>query len=171
MAQWREPRVVVGVDGSPGSLAALRRAVPEAAARGAVLVPLLAGRPPDDAAARRLLDAALRQAAGGWPDGVVVRPVVASGPAGAALVAEVGGPGDLLLLGADGRHHRPHRRHGLPHLRGTRTAHHCRAHAPCPVLTVPADRPSAPTPLPAPPRSGAPGPGPDPGRRAVVRAA
>ncbi|MGW4696976.1 universal stress protein [Kitasatospora cineracea] len=131
----REPLVVVGVDGSPGSLAALRRAVPEAAARGAVLVPLLAGGP-SDAAARRLLDAALRHAVGGWPGGVVVRPVVAAGPAGPALVAAVGGPEDLLLLGSDG-----HRRPGLRHLRGARTEHHCRAHGRCPVLSVPADPP------------------------------
>ncbi|QKW20340.1 universal stress protein [Kitasatospora sp. NA04385] len=133
MAEVREPRVVVGVDGSPGSLAALRRAVVEAAARGAVLVPLLAG-PPSEAAARRLLDGALRHAVGGWPDGVVVRPVVVAGAAGPALVAAVGGPDDLLLLGA-----REHRRH----LRGARTERHCRLHAPCPVRAVaaPADRP------------------------------
>ncbi|MEV7216751.1 universal stress protein [Kitasatospora cineracea] len=149
----QEPRVVVGVDGSPGSLAALRRAVPEAAARGAVLVPLLAGCP-SDAAARRLLDAALRHAVGGWPGGVVVRPVVAPGPAGPALVAAVGGPEDLLLLGTD--RHRHH--HGLPHLRGARTEHHCRTHSRCPVLTVPADPP-------------VPYPGPPTGPRTPVRAA
>ncbi|WP_081539872.1 MULTISPECIES: universal stress protein [Kitasatospora] len=119
-------RVVVGVDGSPGSLAALRRAVVEAAGRGAVLVPLLAGQPSEQAA-RRVLDAALRHAVGGWPGGVVVRPVVAAGAAGPALVAAAGGPDGLLLLGADGRRH---------HMRGARTERYCRSHARCPVLAV-----------------------------------
>ncbi|KDN84569.1 hypothetical protein KCH_36610 [Kitasatospora cheerisanensis KCTC 2395] len=119
--------MVVGVDGSAASLAALRRAAVEAAARGAVLVPLFAGRTPDRTA-RRLLDGALRSAFGGWPGGLVVRPTVAAGPPGPALVAAVAGPGDLLVLGAAAR------RHWHPH--GDRAVRHCRGHCPCPVLTV-----------------------------------
>ncbi|RKE19967.1 universal stress protein [Streptomyces sp. TLI_171] len=128
MERTVEFRVVVGVDGSPASLAALRRAVAVAAARDAVLVPLLAGRPAGRAA-RRLLDAALRAAVDGWPGGVLVRPAVVPGPAGPALVAAVSGPADLLVLGAPGRPRRPHRH-------GDRAARYCRAHAPCSVLTV-----------------------------------
>ncbi|WP_043915095.1 universal stress protein [Kitasatospora griseola] len=126
-----ETRVVVGVDGSPDSPAALRRAALEASVRGAVLVPVLARRPADrvpERAARLLLDAAFDAALGGRPSDVLVHPTVVAGLPGPTLVAAVGGPGDLLLLGA------PHRRWAHPH--GDRTARHCRGHAPCPVLTV-----------------------------------
>ncbi|MFJ4677159.1 hypothetical protein [Kitasatospora sp. NPDC088783] len=101
----------------------VRRAVPEAAAQGAVLVPLPVGRPPNDTAARRPGGCWTRRCGRrpGTRRGVAVRPVVTPGPASATLAAAVGGPDD--------RRHR-HHRHGLPHLRGTRTAHHRRAPPP-----------------------------------------
>ncbi|WP_073807424.1 universal stress protein [Kitasatospora sp. CB01950] len=127
MDRTAESRVVVGVDGSTASLAALRRAVLEAAVRGAVLVPLFAGQPSDRTACR-LLDSALRSAVGGWPSELVIRPTVTAGPPGPALVAAVAGPDDLLVLGASGH------RHWHPH--GDHAVRHCRGHSPCPVLTV-----------------------------------
>ncbi len=138
-----DTRVVVGVDGSLGGLAALHRAAGEAAARGAVLVPLIAWAPSErdglrplselEHAARRRLDTAFAQVFGGCPAGLVVRPVVVRGEAGRALVAEAGRPDDLLVIGTGG-HGRLHRA-----LHGS-VARYCRAHALCPVLAVSPER-------------------------------
>ena len=85
------PRVVVGISGSLGSLAALHRGVAEARNRGAELWPVLAWEPPGGEhgyrrspcppllttvreAAERRLDEALEAAFGGADPGVPVRP-------------------------------------------------------------------------------------------------
>lgn len=136
-------RVVVGVSGSPASLAALRSAVRAARESGRTLVAVLAWEPPEgevlyvrnpDSAwaarcareARARLDRAFEQAFGGTPPEVaVVRRVVRARP-DRALCRLAEHPGDLLVVGAR---------------TGTRRAAVRRrvlAHARCPVLTVPA---------------------------------
>lgn len=139
-------RVVVGVSGSPGSLAALHRAAYEARRSGADLLAVLAWEPPGGTyayrravcplpledlrqdAGRRLLDA-LGSAFG--PDGpeVPFQAVVVQGVTGPALV-ESAGEDDLLVVGTGGRG--PLRRALLPSV-----ARYCVAHADCPVLAVP----------------------------------
>ncbi|MEE1821175.1 universal stress protein [Streptomyces sp. BE20] len=131
-------RVIVGLNGSLSSLAALYRAVDEAARRTATLVPLTAWEPTDrdslrplselEHAARRRLDTTFDQAYGGYPGGLVHHPLVIRGPAGPALVAAAG-PDDLIVVGAGGHSRLDHLLHGS-------VTRHCRTHAPCPVITV-----------------------------------
>ncbi|MFE6056981.1 universal stress protein [Kitasatospora sp. NPDC056446] len=140
------PRVVVGVSGSLGSLAALHRGVAEARERGAELLPVLAWEPPGgehgyrrspcppllaavrEAAEQRLRDA-LDAAFGGADPGVPLRPVVIRGETGPALVHVADRPGDLLVLGRGG---------GVLHRRLRRSVPgYCARRAGCPVLTVP----------------------------------
>ncbi|MET7358311.1 universal stress protein [Streptomyces sp. NPDC005562] len=143
----RGGRVVVGVSGSPASLAALRAAAEQARRGGRVLVAVLAWEPPEGEAlylrhphpewarhwwveARALLDRAFEAAFGGAPPGVTVaRRVVRSRP-GAALCEVASHPDDLLVLGARAG------RRGVG-----QTQRHVRTHAPCAILTVPAPRP------------------------------
>ncbi|MEU1120464.1 MULTISPECIES: universal stress protein [unclassified Streptomyces] len=140
-------RVVVGVSGSPASLAALRAAAEQARRGGRVLVAVLAWEPPEGEAlylrhpdpgwarhwwdeARARLDRAFDAAFGGAPPGVTVeRRVVRSRP-GAALCEVASHPDDLLVLGARAG------RRGVG-----QTQRHVRTHAPCAILTVPAPRP------------------------------
>lgn len=140
-------RVVAGVSGSPGSLAALRYAEYLALAHGVLLVPVLAWEPPGgDRAARAQPAAGLTQAcremacqrmgealAAGWgrsPLEPGVQPQVERGPAGWVLVSVADHPGDVLVIGAG---------HGGP----VRRASRCRvvryyvARARCPVVLVP----------------------------------
>ncbi|MEU8924808.1 universal stress protein [Kitasatospora sp. NPDC048545] len=140
------PRVVVGVSGSLGSLAALHRGAAEAWERGAELLPVLAWEPPGgefgyrrspcppllaavrDAAEQRLRTA-LDEAFGGADPGVPLRPVVIRGETGPALVDVADRPGDLLVLGRGG---------GLLRRRLRRSVSaYCARTAGCPVLTVP----------------------------------
>ncbi|MFJ9693996.1 universal stress protein [Kitasatospora sp. NPDC101183] len=140
------PRVVVGVSGSLGSLAALHRGVAEARRRGAELWAVLAWEPPGGehgyrrspcppllAAVRedaeRRLHEALDAAFGGTDPGVPLQPVVVRGESGPALVHLADRPGDLLVLGQSG---------GLLRRRLRRSvAAYCARRADCPVLTVP----------------------------------
>lgn len=140
-------RVVVGVDGSAGSVAALRLGAREAARHGAVLCPVLAWSPPGGEAAdavnpapadvrahwERAADTALRRsceaALGQDPDGTRVRPRTVRADAGPALVALSRHDRDLLVMGA-GSHGALHRL-----LRGS-VSRHCLKHASCPVLVV-----------------------------------
>ena len=140
-------RVVVGVDGSIGSLNALRRGAAEARERGGVLVVLHAWVPPggdlaerrhpvlelrklwQDAAWQRLwqaFDAAL----GGLPKDVNVEPTVLRGDPWRVLVEFASRPDDLLVVGAG-------RRGRLLRLLHCRVPRYCSAHATCPVLLVP----------------------------------
>ncbi|MEU9041604.1 MULTISPECIES: universal stress protein [unclassified Kitasatospora] len=140
------PRVLVGVSGSLGSLAALHRGVAEARARGAELLPVLAWEPPGGEhgyrrspcppllaavreAAEQRLHEALDSAFGGADPGVPLRPVVIRGETGPALVHLADRPGDLLVLGQSG---------GLLRRRLRRpVSAYCVRAAGCPVLTVP----------------------------------
>ncbi|MGV9267526.1 universal stress protein [Kitasatospora sp. NPDC003701] len=139
-------RVVVGVSGSLGSLAALHRAVAVAHRTGAEVVPVLAWQPPGgeygyrrspcppllaaarDAAELRLRDA-LDAAFAGVDPGVPMNPLVVRGETGPALVGSADRPGDLLVVGRSG---------GLlrRRLRSSVTAY-CVRKAGCPVLAVP----------------------------------
>jgi nucleotide-binding universal stress UspA family protein len=132
-------RIVVGVDGSATATAALRWAVHEARLRDATVeawhawhVPFApgSGMPPDEhaveQAARRTLDDAVA-AAGGEIERFVVRGVAASALLDAARDA------DLLVVGA----------HGAEGHEGVllgSVSQQVVAHAPCPVVVVPAHR-------------------------------
>ncbi|MGE7434964.1 universal stress protein [Kitasatospora sp. NPDC001175] len=140
-------RVIVGVSGSLNSLTALHRAVDEARAQQAVLVPVLAWTPVGgelsyrahpcppllrawETAARARLERAFEEAFGGFPVGVEVEPLVIRGDAGPALVHVADRPGDLLVI-STGRQGSLQR-----YLHGS-VGRYCLAHARCPVVAVP----------------------------------
>ncbi|WP_280717909.1 universal stress protein [Kitasatospora sp. MAP5-34] len=136
-------RIVVGVSGSLGSLAALHRAVAEAARTDAEVLAVLAWAPPGgelgyrrspcppllaaarDAAVGRLRTA-LDEAFAGAGIGVRIISQVVRGDTGYALVGTADRPDDTLVIGA-GRG-----RWLLPSV-----ARYCLRHATCPVLAVP----------------------------------
>ncbi len=135
----QERRIVVGVDGSDSSKAALRWAIRQAKLTGgsvdAVTVwrfpstygwaPRPEGVPDLEGAAKRTLIAALAEVSGLEP-GVLVRPVVTEGDAAGALLHAARGA-DLLVVGSRG--------HGgfASALLGS-VSMHCALHAHCPVL-------------------------------------
>ncbi|WP_042426176.1 universal stress protein [Streptacidiphilus anmyonensis] len=142
-----ENRVVVGVNGSESSLAALRRAAEEARRRGAVLVPVLVWHPVGGEMAYRShpcppllklweqnacdrLDAAFDTAFGGCPADLRVEPlVVRAERPGPALVGIADQPGDLLVVGTG-------RRGRLARLFHGSVSRYCLAHARGAVLGV-----------------------------------
>ncbi|WP_306316206.1 MULTISPECIES: universal stress protein [unclassified Streptomyces] len=135
-------RVVVGVGGSPASLAAVRSAVAEARRSGRPLVAVTAWEPPEGEAlyrrwpdsgwarhwhaeARARLAGAFEEALGGLPADLDVTLRVVRDRPGPALVELADRPDDLLVVGVRPR--------SL-----VRAAHrHVRRHAVCPVLSVP----------------------------------
>ncbi|MCD0482584.1 universal stress protein [Streptacidiphilus sp. ASG 303] len=140
-------RVVVGVSGSLGSLAALHRAVGEARRTGAEVLAVLAWEPPGGEfgyrrfpcppllgecrrLARERLRAALDAALGGADPGVRVLSWAVRGRAGEVLVRTADRDADLLVVGTGPR--------GVP-ARALRPspARYCLTHASCPVLAVP----------------------------------
>lgn len=137
-------RIVVGVDGSPGSLAALRFAVVEADLRHADVRAVCAWRYPEanggwsvvppeaynpHAAARQVLTDAIAAISGPADRTVVVAPMTTEGHAAAVLV-EAAAETDLLVVGSRG--------HGgfIGLLLGS-VSQHCVHHARCPVVVVP----------------------------------
>ena len=138
-----EPRIVVGVDGSPASLAALREALEEARLRHAQLQVVTAWQLSYSEIAietpvvvkkvvehnTQILDSALASIDHGEPAGVKVTGDVVNGhPATALLDAAKGAT--LLVVGT----------RGTSGLAGTiigSVAHATIHHAPCPVLVVP----------------------------------
>jgi nucleotide-binding universal stress UspA family protein len=146
-----EPRVVIGIDGSPGARDALVQAFLVAARRRAALDVVasykldlywLAGRPVDvpdmgtvrddtESRARALVEEVQEEvAASAFPHvgDLAVELLVSAGPAAQALIDRADGA-DLLVVGSRGR--------GAVRsaLLGS-VALHCVAHAPCPVLVV-----------------------------------
>ncbi|MFE0632525.1 universal stress protein [Streptomyces sp. NPDC058864] len=160
MNEVREECVVVGVSGSPGSVAALRRAAAEARRRECVLTVVTAWEsawdgaagtqsrwpplPPDPdrwrrIARRRLLMALDAAFDGDLPLDPPLRPVLALGRPGPALVEVAGEGAGLLVVGAGSR--RPWQRLFVPSV-----AAHCFAQARCPVLAVPSGPSGVPSP-------------------------
>lgn len=134
-----EDRIVVGVDGSPPSIAALRYAATLATALGTAIevvttwtyptsadVPLLSDWDPAEDAASAL-EASIQEAFGGEPPVPLTRTVL-SGPAAKTLI-EASATSRMLVLGSRG--------HGgfIGLLLGSVSAT-CSAHARCPVLIV-----------------------------------
>ncbi|KJS63282.1 universal stress protein [Streptomyces rubellomurinus] len=136
-----QPRIVVGVDGSPASVDALRWAVGHARARGAVVVALSAWQYPvatgwvvpvmeyEDLSGsyRKILDDCVRQVADTDPEAEVEALVVEGGAVQCLLDAARGA--ELLVVGSRG--------HGgfTGALLGS-VSQHCVQHAPCPVVVV-----------------------------------
>ncbi len=140
-------RVVVGVQGSLGSLQALRLAADEARDRQAVLVPVIAWTPPGGDLAERShpspylrriwRDAARQQLAeafdaglGGLPDDLPVQVRVERGEVGPVLVDVADRPDDLLVIGTG-------RRSPIERALRKSVGRYCLAHARCPVIAVP----------------------------------
>ena len=139
----RVRRVVVGVDHSAASLAALGAAVEQARRREAVLVPVCVHDPvwatPAEGTARleqseqrALMSAA--EAAGAA--GLDVQPEVLAGQAADGLV-RLAQPDDLLVVGSRGRG-------GFAGLVLGSTSTQCSQHAVCPVIVVRSAAPAAP---------------------------
>ncbi|MCV2487878.1 universal stress protein [Geodermatophilus sp. YIM 151500] len=144
----RRPRIVVGVDGSAGSRAALAHALRTAHSRGADLEVVAAYdvqlywmgvypvvNPPVDQLralteerTRRLVDGVVREVPGDGRSGPRVDVVVTAGPAVQALLDRAEGA-DLLVVGSRGRG-------ALRSAALGSVALNCVMHAPCPVLTV-----------------------------------
>ncbi|MER6089012.1 universal stress protein [Streptomyces bluensis] len=139
------PRIVVGVDGSESSKAALRWAVGQGKLTGGVVEAIIAWdfptawyglAPPTDRApvdyqkeARTMLDQAIDEALGPGPGRPVdLRPVSAHGHPAAVLLDAAAGA-QLLVVGNRG--------HGgfSEALLGS-VGQHCVQHAPCPVVVV-----------------------------------
>lgn len=143
MNEQSEPqrRIVVGVDGSPSSIEALRWAVDQARSRGGVVEALIAWQyptatgwsvplPPDAYladTARKVLDEAITEAVGA-DRSVEIRPQAVEGGTASCLLDAARGA-DLLVVGSRG--------HGgfTGALLGS-VSQHCVHHAPCPVVVV-----------------------------------
>jgi nucleotide-binding universal stress UspA family protein len=138
--------IVVGVDGSPNSEAALHWALAEAERRGADVLALHAWSIPPTAsigyvpptpfgairqAATACLEEVVRRASGPHP-GVRCEQVVAEGAAGQALVDAAQGA-SLLVVGTRGRG-------GFAGLLLGSVSQQCAHHAPCPIVIVPSGR-------------------------------
>ncbi|WP_328302249.1 universal stress protein [Streptomyces sp. NBC_00435] len=140
-------RVVVGVSGTPGSLAVLHRAAAEARVREAELWAVMAWQAPGgELGSRSACNAsALAQCRGAAVErlrevlstafdaerpGVSLAGLTVRATPGAALVDTARGSDDLLVVGTGSRT-------ALSRLIRPSVARYCLAHAACPVLTVP----------------------------------
>jgi len=157
MVATRTPRIVVGVDGSMTSLAAVREAVSEARRRraelhivhvrapvsvkpapGSVSSPVAAERRASanaaaDAQAQGLIAASIQQAMGELPAGLDVQRIVAVGRPGPMLTERCWHDDDLLVIGNTRTRRWRHPLHRS-------VSRYCRAHALSPVLAVPPSR-------------------------------
>jgi nucleotide-binding universal stress UspA family protein len=137
--------IVVGVDGSPGSVAALRFAIEEAqrrraeiravnawhipaAAYGSGIAPAPISLSDFEQLGTTALDSALKEVAASV-NGVKITPVVREGQATEVLIDEAK-DADLLVVGS----------RGLGGFRGLllgSVSQQCTQHAPCPVVVIP----------------------------------
>ena len=139
--------IVVGVDGSPGSRAALRWAIAEARLRNSTVEATItwqtptyaytgvAVMPPIDelgeaakAAVEDTIAAEIAELSGDAAS-VEVRPIVVEGPAAAVLI-ERSADAELLVVGSRGFG-------GFRGLLLGSVSHQCASHAHCPVVVVP----------------------------------
>lgn len=135
------------MDGSPGSLEALRYALEQARHLSATLVPVHAWQIPGGEVptrrvgdpgygrivremAERELRLAFEEGLGGLPADVHAEPWLIRGAPGPALVETADRRNDLLVVGAG-------RRGRLRHPLHAGVARYCLAHAQCPVIAVP----------------------------------
>ncbi len=152
-----DERIIVGVDDSPGGLAALRWAVRRARSHHCQLVAVRAWalklpqhggrRMRDDrhrhvvvsfagsverSAASAVIQRSFELASGGIPADVPVHIAMPEGDPGVVLTGLSGRDGDLLVVGT--RHRRPVRQamHGS-------VSRYCARHASCPVAVIPAE--------------------------------
>ncbi|OKJ16880.1 universal stress protein [Kitasatospora sp. CB01950] len=142
----QRPRIVVGVSGSLGSLAAVHRAVAEARRLGGEVLALHAWEPPSGefghrrspcpplmSAVRELavttLAEAMAEAFGGADPGVPLTARTVRGRTAPTLLAAADRPGDLLVLGPSGSWLHRGMRGSVPRA--------CLRRATCPVLVVP----------------------------------
>jgi nucleotide-binding universal stress UspA family protein len=140
-------RLVVGSNGSPGSLPALRYALHLARRSDIPLVAVLAWVPPGGdlaerrwpsayprhiwaQAARQRLNDALDAAWGGVPPDLDIALVIIRGEPGPSLVATADAGDDVLIIGAG-------QRGTLTRMWRGKVSRYCLAHARCPVLAVP----------------------------------
>jgi len=157
----RRRRIIIGVDDSPGGLAALRHALDVARANQVQLVAVRSwglGLPRHGGRRRRRVGAdhgplapffhgagqrqksallirnAFRDAAGGIPDDVTVAIRTPEGDPGRVLT-ELTGDGDVLVVGTE-------RHQGTKRMVHGSVSRYCRAHARCPVVTVAAPGPA-----------------------------
>jgi nucleotide-binding universal stress UspA family protein len=137
--------IVVGIDGSEGSIAALRWAADEARLRHARLqvvvswqypalstIPAFGVLPPADEMseeAKQGLGALLRDEGLADAPSLEVVEAVVQGPAGAALI-DAAAEADLLVVGSRGHG-------GFTGLVLGSVSQQCVTHAPCPVVVVP----------------------------------
>lgn len=133
--QVEPPRVLVGIDHSPASRAALRYAVEHARRHGSVLVPVFVHEPVVAGAGPDLRDleggerASLKAtAAAAGADDLVVEPEVCTGHAGEVL-NRLARPQDVLVTGSRGRG-------GFTGLLLGSTSTSIAQHATCPVVVV-----------------------------------
>ena len=140
------PRIVVGVDGSPGSYAAMRWAVEQARTSGASITAVYIQEPvvPLDftgagftavsqldprelqRTGRELLGRVIDDSASAHED---VRPVVVEAANPGNALVRMARDASMLVVGA-------HRHHGLGFLLGS-TGASCVRHATCPVVVIP----------------------------------
>jgi nucleotide-binding universal stress UspA family protein len=137
MTKADEPVVVVGVDGSESSRAAVRWAADQAEATGAELVAVIAWHLPEMYAyvsrgygddARKMLDATLEKTLDLSSPVKVTTRVLEGRPA--AVLLEASKDADLLVVGTRGHG-------GFEGMLLGSVSQHCVQHATCPVVVVP----------------------------------